>query len=72
MRKLSIADVKASEILSVEEKKNVVGGALFICHHGGGTQDKMEPIETYFCSDIQDCYNKAPEGASVSCYNSGL
>ena len=28
MKRLSIADVKASEVLSAEEKKNIVGGTI--------------------------------------------
>ncbi len=30
MRKLSIADIKASDILSIEEKKMVVGGEMTV------------------------------------------
>ncbi len=61
MKKLSITDIKATEILSVEEKKMVVGGQMqaFTCTLGDGS--------TFSCDTVIDCYNKTPNGQNANC-----
>jgi hypothetical protein len=59
MKKLTISDVKTSEILSKEERKMVMGGSQWYrCYYDN----------TYYdCHDVEKCVSSAPAGATVDC-----
>jgi len=67
MKNLSIADIKASEVLSIEEKKNIVGGATFSCTCDG---KQIKSALVVFDMDDINAYSEiyCPNG-NMSCKN---
>ena len=64
MKRLSIADVSTSEILSKEEKKNVVGGFIK-CHY---TADSGYIISVT-CNVQSQCDAQIPKDKTRTCAN---
>jgi hypothetical protein len=69
MKKLNIADIKASEILSKEERKMVVGGSFdmggiyFPCKISGTSNDG------YLCHTYDSDCSQQRSGCTCICFN---